>query len=504
MRRVATGSFRGVVCGLVRNGRGVSQTRQYSLGLPDNSEKNVKGALDFIKKNKAQMVSLRFTDLYGQVQNLQVPASEIDAGSFKNGFGFDGSSIRGWQPIHKSDMLMIPNATTAKLDDFSQHPTVNFIMSIVDPDMKPYDKDPRYVAIKSANYLKESGIADHANIGPEAEFFIFDSVEYSVEGHRGHYAVDSNEAGWNSDIAHASSYKMRPKEGYFPVSPWDTLQDIRTEMVLKMQGQGMHVEASHHEVAGAGQCEIDFKFDELVKTGDTLQLFKYIVRNVAAQHGKIATFMPKPLSNDNGTGMHTHVSLHDKDGTNLFMGDGYANLSEMALHFVGGLQKHARAVCAFSNPTINSYKRLVPGFEAPTTFAYSGRNRSAAIRIPVAHPKATRLEFRTPDPSCNPYFNFAAILMAGLDGIQNKIDPGQPLDKDIYSLSDEELAKIGTAPASLEEALDALEKDHKFLQAGNVFSDELIETWIERKREFEVNPYRKAPTPWEFQQYFDC
>lgn len=402
-----------------------------------------------------------------------------------------------------SDMCLIPDATTRRLDPFTKHPTITFICSVLDPITKePYSRDPRYVSIKACEHLRESGIANHANIGPELEFFLFDSVSFNVSPNKQHLEIDGVEAHWNSGKPHTGNYKIRAKEGYYPVKPWDQLQDIRTEMVINLENQGFKVEASHHEVASAGQCEIDFKFGELVGTADNCLLFKYIVRNVAAKNNKMAIFMPKPYHTDNGSGMHTHVSLHKKDGTNLFTGDKYAGLSDMALNFVGGLMTHAKAICAFSNPTINSYKRLVPGFEAPINMAYSGRNRSAAIRIPISHPKGRRLEFRTPDPSCNPYLSFSAILMAGIDGIQKKINPGAPLDKDIYSLNEQELASIIKAPGSLEEALQALEKDHDFLLKGDVFTHDLIDTWISRKKD-EINRFRKCVTPLEYEMYYD-
>jgi len=353
-------------------------------------------------------------------------------------------------------------------------------------------------------YLKETGIASLVNIGPELEFFMFDNVSFAVESNKTFYEIDAVESHWNSCKPHNNHYKIRPKEGYFPVKPWDQLQDIRSDIVCQLEAQGFHVEASHHEVAAPGQCEIDFKFSDLVSTADSCLLFKYIVRNTAAKYGKLVTFMPKPIATDNGSGMHTHVSLHRKDGSNLFTGDKYAGLSDMALYYIGGLMAHAKSICAFSNPTINSYKRLVPGFEAPINFAYSGRNRSAAIRIPISHPKGRRLEFRTPDPSCNPYLSFSAILMAGLDGIQRKLNPGDPLDKDIYSLSQQELSSIVKAPGSLEEALAALEADHAFLTKGNVFTPDLIDTWLSRKKEYELDVWRKIPTPWEYKMYYDC
>jgi len=483
-----------------------SSLRFYSgVGVPNNSKADAKEALDFAKANGARLADLRFCDLHGTWQHLQVSINHVDEGSFEGGFGFDGSSIRGWQPINMSDMCLIPIAKSRKMDPFAKFPTITFTCAVLDPTTKePYSRDPRFVSIKAVEYLKETGIAHIANIGPELEFFMFDNVSFAVESNKTFYEIDAIESHWNSCKPHNNHYKIRSKEGYFPVKPWDQLQDIRSDIVCNLESQGFHVEACHHEVAAPGQCEIDFKFSELVDTADRCQLFKYIVRNTAAKYNKLVTFMPKPIATDNGSGMHTHVSLHRKDGSNLFTGDKYAGLSDMALYYIGGLMAHAKSICAFSNPTINSYKRLVPGFEAPINFAYSGRNRSAAIRIPISHPKGRRLEFRTPDPSCNPYLSFSAILMAGLDGIQRKLNPGDPMDKDIYSLSQQELANIVKAPASLEDALAALESDHAFLTKGNVFTPDLIDTWISRKKEYEIDVWRKLPTPWEYKMYYDC
>ncbi|KAL6077211.1 Glutamine synthetase [Balamuthia mandrillaris] len=487
------------------NWQRLGQVASYSSSTESQRKENVKEALEYAKKQGAQMVDFKFTDLYGSWQHIQVHAANLDEGAFRSGFGFDGSSIRGWQPINQSDMLILPDPKTRMMDPFAKHPTVSFVCDVVDPVTKePYHKDPRHVANKAIQYLRSTGVAHECAVGPEAEFFVFDSVAFSVKSDESFYRVNSEEASWTSSQPHSGHYKIRPKEGYFPVKPWDNLQDLRSEMALEMVKLGLHVEASHHEVASAGQCEIDIRFGSLVEMADAIQLYKYVVKNVAARNNKIVSFMPKPIAADNGSGMHTHVSLHKPDGTNLFTGDQYAGLSDMALYFIGGLIKHAQAVCAITNPGINSYKRLVPGFEAPVNMAYSGRNRSAAIRIPISHPKARRLEFRTPDPSCNPYLSFSAILMAGLDGIQNKYSPGAPLEKDIYSLSDEELSQIVKAPRSLEEAINALEQDHEFLTRGNVFSKDLIETWVSRKRQYEIDPYRKLPTPFEFQMYYDC
>lgn len=482
---------------------GVSGTQKQYVAPPSTKAERQK-AIDYLTQKGTKIVDLRFTDLHGTWQHIQIPISQFTASAFDNGYGFDGSSIRGWQPIHASDMLLLPISQTHNYDPFTRHPTATFLCSVVDPETKvPYSRDPRFVSLKAMEHLRDTGIASIVNIGAEVEFFIFDHMSYHVGAEGASYSLDSNESHWNSHKNHSGHYKIRQKEGYFPVKPWDQLQDLRSEIVHNLEGQGLEVEASHHEVAAPGQCEIDFKFADLVTTGDNVQLFKYVARNTAANEGKTVTFMPKPIASDNGSGMHTHVSLHRADGSNMFTGDSYAGLSELGLYFVGGLMAHAKSLCAFTNPTINSYKRLVPGFEAPINFAYSGRNRSAAIRIPISHPKARRLEFRTPDPSCNPYLNFSAVLMAGLDGIERKLHPGNSLDQDIYSLSSKELENIPKAPGSLEEALDALEKDNAYLTRGNVFSPDLIDTWLERKRE-EVDVWRKQPTPWEFKMYYDC
>ncbi len=467
-----------------------------------------KEVLEFVKTKGLEMVDLRFMDFIGTWQHFAVPVAELSEDSFEEGFGFDGSSIRGWQPIHASDMLVIPEAATAQIDPFITRPTLVLICNIVDPITKEnYSRDPRNIAKKAEAYLKSTGMADTAFFGPEAEFFIFDDIRYGSSSNSGFYFIDSEEGAWNSgkDEGPNLGYKPRHKEGYFPCPPTDSQHDLRDEMVRVMQSIGLKIEAQHHEVATAGQAEIDLRFDTLVKVADAIQWYKYIVKNVARKWGKTATFMPKPLYGDNGSGMHTHQSLW-KDGKPLFAGDGYGGMSQMALWYIGGILKHAPAICAFSNPTMNSYKRLVPGYEAPVNLAYSSRNRSASVRIPMysASPKAKRLEFRTPDPSCNGYLSFAAQLMAGLDGIQNKIDPGQPLDKDIYALSPEELSKVPTTPGSLEESLKALEADHEFLLKGDVFTPDVIEKWIEYKMEAEVNAIKLRPHPHEFYLYFDC
>ena len=466
-----------------------------------------KQVLEYAKENEAKVVDLRFMDFPGVWQHFTVPLSELEASSFEDGFGFDGSSIRGWQPIHASDMLVVPDATTAKMDPFFEVPTLVLIGNIVDPiTRESYTRDPRNIARKAEAYLKGSGIGDTAYFGPEAEFFIFDDIRFESSSHRAFYEINSVEGIWNSGREECPNlgYKPRHKEGYFPVPPMDKFQDIRTEMLLTLEGLGIDVECQHHEVATAGQAEIDMRFKPLIQMGDQLVWFKYVLKNVAYKYNHTVTFMPKPLFQDNGTGMHTHCSIW-KDGNPLFAGDKYAGVSQEALYAIGGILKHCRALCAITNPTTNSYKRLVPGFEAPVNLAYSSRNRSAAIRIPMysASPKAKRIEFRTPDPSCNGYMAFSAMLMAIIDGIENKIDPGEPLDKDIYGLPPEELAEIPSAPGSLDEALDALQQDHEFLLKGDVFTKDVIEKWIEYKIENEVNEVKLRPHPHEFFLYFD-
>lgn len=454
-----------------------------------------------------KIVDLKFMDFPGLWQHFSVPTSELSADSFEEGFGFDGSSIRGWKAINESDMLVIPDPATAILDPFTEIPTLSLVCNVVDPITKQkYTRDPRNIAQKAETYLKSTGIADVAYFGPEAEFFVFDDVKFDQTPYLAYAEVDSIEGRWNSAREEEPNlgYKPRYKEGYFPVPPTDSLQDLRTEMVLTMIECGLEVECHHHEVATGGQCEIDMRFRPLVQMADGLMLYKYIVKNVAKRHGKTATFMPKPLFEDNGSGMHTHFSLW-RGAEPLFAGDGYAGLSETARFAIGGLLKHAPAVIAFTSPTTNSFKRLVPGFEAPVNLAYSSRNRSAAVRIPMysPSPKAKRLEFRCPDPSCNPYLAFSAMLMAALDGIENRIDPGQPLDKDLYDLEPEELAQVPTTPGSLEEALDALEQDSDFLMKGDVFTSDVIERWISYKRENEVDALRLRPHPYEFALYYD-
>ena len=466
-----------------------------------------KQVLEMAKEKGAKMVDIRFLDFPGVWQHFSVPMRELDEASFEDGFGFDASSIRGWQPIHASDMLVIPDATTAKMDPFFEAPTLVLIGNIVDPvTRESYSRDPRYIAQKAEAFLKRTGIGDTAYIGPEAEFFIFDDIRLESGKNRAFYEIDSVEGDWNTGREENPNlgYKPRPKEGYFPVPPMDKFQDLRTEMVLVLESLGIDVEAQHHEVATAGQGEIDMRFKPLLQMGDQLMWFKYVLKNVAFRHNHVVTFMPKPIFEDNGSGMHTHISIW-KDGNPLFAGDKYAGISQEALYAIGGILKHCRSLCAFTNPTTNSYKRLVPGFEAPVNLAYSGRNRSAAIRLPMysASPKAKRIEFRTPDPSCNGYMAFSAMLMAVIDGIENKIDPGDPLDKDIYNLPPEELAEIPSAPGSLEASLEALTEDNAFLLKGDVFTQDVIDMWIEYKTENEINDVKLRPHPHEFYLYFD-
>ncbi|VEN72950.1 glutamine synthetase [Candidatus Desulfarcum epimagneticum] len=467
----------------------------------------IKKALELAKEKGAKVADIRFLDFPGVWQHFTVPISEISEDSFEDGFGFDGSSIRGWQPINASDMLVIPDPSTAKIDPFFEVPTLVLIGDIADPlTREAYTRDPRFVAKKAEAHLKSSGIGDVAYVGPEAEFFIFDDIRFESSKNRAFYEIDSLEASWNTGREEFPNlgYKPRPKEGYFPVPPMDKFQDIRTEMLLTLESLGIDVECQHHEVATAGQGEIDMRFKPLLEMGDQLMWFKYVLKNVAYKHNHTVTFMPKPIFQDNGTGMHTHLSIW-KDGDPVFAGQEYAGVSKEALYAIGGILKHCKALCAFTNPTTNSYKRLVPGFEAPVNLAYSSRNRSAAVRIPMysSSPKAKRIEFRTPDPSCNGYLAFSAVLMAALDGIENKIDPGDPLDKNIYDLPPEELSGLESAPGSLEEALDALDADREFLMKGDVFTQDLIDTWIEYKTENEAVEVRLRPHPHEFYLYYD-
>ncbi len=463
-------------------------------------------ALDFARKNDARQVDLRFTDIPGLSQHISYPISVLTEDAFEDGFGIDGSSIRGWAAINESDMLILPDPSTAFMDPFAEIRTVVMLGDVVDPITRQhYDRDPRWIAKKAELYLKNSGLADTAYFGAEAEFFIFDNVRFDQNQHSGFYFIDAEEGRWNSGREENNlGYRPRYKEGYFPVPPTDHYQDLRSEMVATMLECGLEIECHHHEVATGGQCEIDQKFDTLVKSADNMMLYKYIVRNVAYQYGKSVTFMPKPIFGDNGSGMHTHQSLW-RDGKPLFAGDYYAGLSQIALWYIGGLLRHARALSAIIAPTTNSYKRLVPGYEAPVNLAYSRRNRSAAIRIPMYsnNPKAKRVEFRPPDPASNPYLAFAAMMMAGLDGIISKIDPGEPLDKDIYDLSPEEMRKVSSMPSSLDEALACLEEDHAFLTKGDVFSEEILETFVSYKRRNEAEAVRLRPHPYEFALYYD-
>ncbi len=462
--------------------------------------------LDFAKKEDARQIDIRFTDLPGLNQHISYPIAMLDENSFEDGFGIDGSSIRGWAAINESDMLLIPDPATAFMDPFAETRTLVMIGDIIDPITRQhYDRDPRWIARKAELHLRNSGLADIAYFGAEAEFFIFDNIRFDQTPNTGFYFIDAEEGRWNSGREHNNlGYRPRYKEGYFPVPPTDHYQDLRSEMVATMIECGLNIECHHHEVASGGQCEIDQRYDTLVKSADNMMLYKYIVRNVAYQYGKTVTFMPKPIFGDNGSGMHTHQSLWS-NGKPLFAGDSYAGLSQMALWYIGGLLRHARALSAIIAPTTNSYKRLVPGYEAPVNLAYSRRNRSAAVRIPMYSnsPKTKRVEFRPPDPACNPYLGFAGMMMAGLDGIVNRIDPGEPLDKDIYDLSPEEMKKVPSMPASLDEALTCLEEDHAFLTKGDVFSEELIETFVTYKRKAEAEAVRLRPHPYEFALYYD-
>ncbi|MEG4572870.1 type I glutamate--ammonia ligase [Microcoleus sp. N3A4] len=466
-------------------------------------------ALNYIKENKIQIVDLKFIDMPGIWQHLSLFHDQIDETAFTDGVPFDGSSIRGWKAINESDMTMVIDPTTAWIDPFMAEPTISFICSIKEPRTgEPYSRCPRTIAQKAIDYLLSTGLGDTAFFGPEAEFFIFDDVRFDQTQNSGYYYVDSIEGRWNSGKEEAGGnlgYKPRYKEGYFPVAPTDTSQDMRTEMLLTMAKCGVPIEKHHHEVATGGQCELGFRFATLVQAADYLLTYKYVIKNVGKKYGKTITFMPKPLFNDNGSGMHVHQSIW-KDGQPLFAGDQYAGFSQMGLHYIGGILKHAPALLALTNPTTNSYKRLVPGFEAPVNLAYSQGNRSASVRIPLSgtNPKAKRLEFRCPDATSNPYLAFAAMLCAGIDGIKNQIDPGEPLDVDIYDLSPEELSKIPSTPGSLEGALEALEKDHSFLTETGVFTEDFIETWISYKLDNEVNPMRLRPHPYEFALYYDC
>jgi len=475
--------------------------------VPNQVCKSPTDVLKFCKDEGVKYVDLKFMDFPGLWQHFSVPISELDESIFEDGLGFDGSSIRGWKSIENSDMLVVPDPTTAMIDPFCDIPTLSLICDIEDPITRErYNRDPRNIAKNVTEYLKSTGIGDTCFMGPEAEFFIFDNVKYEYTANKGSFFIDSIEGIWNSarDENPNLGYKIHHKGGYFPVPPIDSLQNLRAEMAEVMIRCGLEVECQHHEVATAGQAEIDLKFNKLLNIADDLVLYKYIIKNVAYLNGKTVTFMPKPLFGDNGTGMHTHQSIW-KDGKPLFAGDKYSGLSEMALYYIGGILKHSKALNAFTNPSTNSYKRLVPGYEAPVNLAYSSRNRSASIRIPQysQSPKAKRIEVRYPDPSCNPYLAFSAMLMAGLDGIQNKIHPGEPLDKNIYDLPPEELVNVPSVCGSLQEALDSLEADHDFLLKGDVFSKDLIDAWINYKTINEVDAVRLRPHPYEYMLYFD-
>ena len=473
--------------------------------------------IQMAKDNNIDMIDLKFVDVPGTMQHLTIPTVELTPELFEEGTGFDGSSIRGFQAIHESDMLLVPDPNTATVDPIFEIPTLSLICDVRDPVTgSNYHRDPRWIARKAEAYLQSSGMGDVSYWGPELEFFIFDSARFDQNARSGYYFLDSDEGVWNSGAEMALggspqfpepnlAYRPRHKEGYFPSPPMDTFTDLRSEAVLKMQRFGIHVEKHHHEVATAGQGEIDIRYDALTQTADNVMIYKYILKNVAREHGKVATFMPKPLMGDNGTGMHTHQSIW-KDGVNLFYGDGYANMSDMMKYYVGGLLKHSPALLAFCAPTTNSYRRLVPGFEAPVILALSARNRSACARIPMyfTSPAAKRIEYRCPDATANPYLAFAAMLMAGLDGIENQIDPGEPLDVDLYDLPPEEAANLKQVPGSLPEVLDALESDHEFLLRGDVFTPDLIETWLDFKRTKEVDELRLRPHPYEFFLYFDA
>jgi glutamine synthetase len=466
-----------------------------------------KSVLELARKNEAKMVDIKFVDTFGIWQHFSMPIAELTEDAFAEGLGFDGSSIRGWKSIEASDMLAMPDPATAFMDPFCAVPTLSLTCTIAETGTKEaYNRDPRGIAQRAEKYLLSTGLADTCFMGPEAEFFIFDNVQYDAKTNGCFYSVDSNEGIWNSgnDEMPNLGYKIRYKEGYFPVAPSDTQQDIRTEMVLVMEQLGVPIERQHHEVATAGQAEIDYRFDSLMRAADKMMVYRYVVKNVARKHNKTATFMPKPLFGDNGSGMHVHQSLWKK-GKPLFAGNEYAGLSQMALYYIGGILKHARSLCAICSPTTNSFKRLVPGYEAPVNLAYSSRNRSAAVRIPMYsdNPKAKRIEYRPPDPSANPYLTFAALMLAGLDGVLNKIDPGEPLDKNIYELPPEELKKVPSVPGSLGEALDCLEADHEYLLKGDVFSRDFLDMWVSAKRK-EHDALRLRPHPYEFFLYYDA
>jgi glutamine synthetase len=471
-------------------------------------------ALALAREHGARMVDLKFTDLFGTWQHFSVPLHALGQDAFSEGVGFDGSSIRGFQAINESDMLLVPDPTTAIMDPFTAEPTLSLVCDVYQPGIghEPYTRDPRYIARKAEAFLRSSGVADTAYFGPEAEFFVFDEVRYRSTQNEQFALVDTDEAYWNTGRNGGTpnlGHRMRPKEGYFPVAPNDTLQDLRTAMVLTMEDAGVLVEAQHHEVAGGGQCEIDMRYDSLLRMADKLLLYKYIVKNVARRHGKTATFMPKPVFGDNGSGMHVHMSLWKSERPLFADASGYAGLSETARMFIGGLLTHAPAILALAAPTTNSYRRLVPGFEAPVNLVFSQRNRSAAVRIPMysENPKAKRVEFRPPDPTCNPYLTFSALLMAGLDGIERGIEPEEhgfgPVDRNIYEMDCHEKEGIRSVPGSLDESLDALERDHAFLLKDDVFTTDVLEKYIELKRE-QAAEVRLRPAPLEFSLYYDA
>jgi glutamine synthetase len=486
----------------------IEVNRSRGLAVPGATALEV---LELCDKHEIQMVDLKFTDLPGTWQHMQMPLDALDEGDFEHGLGFDGSSIRGFQTIDESDMLLLPDPSTAIIDPFYDLPTVSLICSIADPvTEQPYSRDPRFIAVKAERHLGESGIADTAYFGPEAEFFVFDHIAYEQRENRAFYEVDSSEGFWNSgQPQHATpnlGYKLRQKEGYFPVPPADSLANLRAEMVAVMRSLGIACEFHHHEVSSGGQGEIDMRFQPLLRMADQLMLYKYVVRNVAVMHGKIATFMPKPIFEENGSGMHVHQSLWNEGETLMSDLDAYAGLSELGRNYIGGLLTHAPALMAFCAPTTNSYRRLVPGYEAPINLVYSARNRSACVRIPVYSklPKTKRIEFRPPDPLANPYLAFSAMMMAGLDGVRRKLDPGEPLDQDLYELSPADLARVESVPGSLEACLDALDSDHDFLLEGGVFTEDVVQTYIAYKRENEVDQVRLRPHPWEFALYHDA
>ena len=464
--------------------------------------------IQFAKENDVKMVDLKFMDIPGLWQHFSIPLRNLTEDLFEEGIGFDGSSIRGFQSIEESDMILMPDAASSFLDPFTEHKTLNLICNIKDPvTHEPYSRDSRYIAQKAENYLKSTGIADTAYFGPEAEFYILDDVRFDQTPNSGYYYIDSVEGFWNSGRPENPNlgYKPRYKEGYFPVPPMDSYQDLRTEMLLTLESVGVESEVQHHEVGTAGQAELDIKYDSLLKVGDKLMKFKYVIKNLAKKHGKTVTFMPKPVFMDNGSGMHVHQSLWKNEKNLFFKAGAYGDLSEMGIYYIGGLLKHTPSILAFAAPTTNSYRRLVPGYEAPVNMIYSQRNRSACIRIPMysRSESAKRVEYRPPDPSSNPYLAFVVMLMAGLDGIENKIMPPDPIDKDLYDLPPEDKGKVQSVPSSLEEVLNALEKDHEFLLKGDVFTSDVIETWINYKRTKEIDAIKLRPHPYEFALYYD-